>query len=82
MVAAMPYRVSDEHGYEPWHGAPVRHVLSAWIIALLLLVGAIVSVALDHVVTVSPDPIATYGSALQAEEPSGEDERELTDPQD
>ena len=78
MVAAVPYRVPD--GEYRWQGsARGRDLLAAWLIALLLMVGAVISFALDHMVTVSPDPIATYGSALKDAEPNGQDEREVID---
>jgi hypothetical protein len=87
MVAAMPYRLTDDHDDDPWReGSPGREVLAAWAVAMLLLAGALVSFTLDQVVTVSPDPIATYGSALKAEEedeaPSLIEDRELRDRQD
>jgi len=75
-MVALPYRASDDGGLDDWNGAPCRDVVAAWVIALLLLVGAIVSFALDHMVTVSPDPIATYGSVLNSVA-TGDDE--LTD---
>jgi hypothetical protein len=75
----MPYRASQQREYQPWPGPPLRDVLTAWIVALLLLVGAVVGVALDHVVTVSPDPVATYGSAL--EEAATEAAPELSAPE-
>jgi hypothetical protein len=66
MVAVSRYRAEDEGAHEPWGGrTPARDVLSAWILALLLVVGAVAGFALDHLVTVSPDPVATYGSALE-----------------
>jgi hypothetical protein len=49
----------------------VREILSAWVIAALLLLGAIVSVTLDHMITVSSDPPATY-SAVREEIEAGE----------
>jgi hypothetical protein len=81
MVAAVPYRLSDHGDHDGWdHGAPTRELLAAWIVALLLLAGALVSFALDQMVTVSADPVATYGSALKADEPGNDDEnRELKD---
>jgi hypothetical protein len=80
MVAAVPYRLSNEGDQDRWgHGAPWRDVLAAWLVAMLLLAGAIVSFALDHMVTVSADPVATYGSALKAEELGDDDAPELSD---
>jgi hypothetical protein len=84
MVAAVPYRLSNEGDHDRWgHGAPWRDVVAAWLVAMLLLAGAIVSFALDHMVTVSPDPVATYGSALKADESEDEsDAREVTRPEE
>jgi hypothetical protein len=80
MVAAMPYRLSDDGDRGGWdHGTPVREVLAAWIVAMLLLAGAVISFALDQMVTVSPDPVATYGSALEADQPGNDEGRELND---
>jgi hypothetical protein len=80
MVAAVPYHVSNHSEQDRWgHGGLWRDVLAAWAVAMLLLAGAIVSFALDHMVTVSADPVATYGSALKAEELGDEDARELKD---
>lgn len=65
----MPYRVSEHGGPSRWnHQIPNRHLLGAWVLALLLLAGAVIGFALDQMVTVSPDPVATYGSALKADE--------------
>jgi len=76
----MPYRVSEHGGPGRWdHPIPNRHLLGAWILALLLLAGALISFALDQMVTVSPDPVATYGSALKAEEAAEAQEREQRD---
>jgi hypothetical protein len=46
---------------------------------MLLLAGAVISFALDQMVTVSPDPVATYGSALEADQPGNDEGRELND---
>lgn len=73
MVAAVPYRLSGHGDHGSWnHGTPTREVLAAWIVALLLLAGALISFALDQMVTVSADPVATYGSALKADEPDND----------
>jgi hypothetical protein len=56
--------------------ATVRDVVSAWIVAVLLLIGAVVSVTFDNLVTVSADPPATYSAmrdAIAAEEALNED---------
>ena len=56
--------------------AGLRDVASAWIVAVLLLVGAVVSVTFDNLVTVSSDPPATYSAmrdAIAAEEAANED---------
>jgi hypothetical protein len=82
MVAAVPYRLSGHGDHGGWdHGTPTREVLAAWIVALLLLAGALISFALDQMVTVSADPVATYGSALKADE-SGNDHDEPGSGQD
>jgi len=75
-MVALPYRASDDGGFDDWNGTPFRDVAAAWVIALLLLVGAIVSFTLDHLVTVSADPVATYGAVLNSAA-TGDDE--LTD---
>jgi hypothetical protein len=83
MVAAVPYRLSDHGDHDRWdHGPPARDVLAAWIVAMLLLAGAVISFALDQMVTVSADPVATYGSALQADEQGSGEDRELKDSQE
>lgn len=46
--------------------AGARDVVSAWVIAILLIAGAVISVTLDHIITVSPDPPATYHAAREA----------------
>ena len=83
MVAAVPYRLSDHGEHGDWEGgAPGRELLAAWLLALLLLAGAVVSFALDHMVTVSADPVATYGSALKADEGDDPEGREVKDSQE
>jgi hypothetical protein len=83
MVAAVPYRLSDHGDPDRWdHGTPARDVLAAWIVAMLLLAGAVISFALDQMVTVSSDPVATYGSALKADEQGSSEDRELRDSQE
>ena len=83
MVAAVPYRLSDRGDHEGWdHGPPAREVLAAWLVAMLLLAGAVISFALDQMVTVSSDPVATYGSTLKADEPGNGDDREIKDSPD
>lgn len=80
MVAAVPYRLSDHGDHDGWdHRTPAREVLAAWLVAMLLLAGAVISFALDQMVTVSSDPVATYGSALKADEPGNDEDRELKD---
>jgi hypothetical protein len=59
--------VLGQHEYEPEAvSSSARDVVSAWLLALLLLVGGVVSVALDHVVTVSHEPVETYAAAVNA----------------
>jgi hypothetical protein len=84
MVAAAPYRLSEHDGHDGWdHQASAREVLAAWIVAMLLLGGGVISFALDQMVTVSSDPVATYGSALKADESGdAEEDRELKDSPD
>lgn len=83
MVAAVPYRLSDSGDHEGWeHNAPAREVLAAWLVAMLLLAGAVIGFALDQMVTVSSNPIATYGSTIEANQPGDGDLRELKDLQD
>lgn len=62
------YRTLIEEGAYTGHdaSASTRDILAAWLIALLLLIGAVVSVALDHLVTVSADPPATYSAVLES----------------
>lgn len=76
MAAAMPYNVSDDQEYRTPREAPGRDVLSAWVVVALLAVGAIVSFALDHMVTVSHDPVAAYDETLRQVD---ENARELRD---
>jgi hypothetical protein len=40
-------------------------VLSAWVVVVLLAIGAAISFTLDHMVTISTDPVATYGETLR-----------------
>ena len=56
--------------------ATLRDVVSAWIVAVMLLIGVVVSVTFDNIVTVSADPPATYSAmrdAIAAEEAANED---------
>jgi hypothetical protein len=76
MAAAMPYHLSDHPEFRTPGEAPGREVLSAWVMVVLLVLGAIVSFTLDHVVTMSPDPVATYGETLRQVD---ENARELRD---
>jgi hypothetical protein len=78
MAATVPYHAEDEHEYAAFPDETRRRdVVSAWIVATLLLLGGIVSFALDHLVTVSPDPVATYRETLRAAEDATADDGAL-----
>jgi hypothetical protein len=49
-------------------GTSSREVIAAWVVVLVLLVFTAVSFALDHMVTVSDDPVAAIG-AMRDENP-------------
>jgi hypothetical protein len=64
MAIAMPY-LPDQDDLR--HGAERsgRDVLSAWVVVALLALGAVISFTLDHMVTISTDPVATYDETLR-----------------
>ena len=72
MVAG--HAIVEQDRYESEGASPLRDVAAAWVIAVLLLVGAIISVALDHYVTVSSEPVSTYEAAVKAAAGVEEDE--------
>ena len=74
MALAMPYFPDDDE-IRASTGGSGRDVLSAWVVVALLAVGAIVSFTLDHMVTVSADPVATYDETVRQVDES----RELRD---
>jgi hypothetical protein len=65
MAMAMPYLSDDDDDLRRGAGGSGRDVLSAWVVVVLLAIGAVVSFALDHMVTISPDPVATYDATLR-----------------
>jgi hypothetical protein len=64
MAVAMPYLSDDDDGRSR-AGRSGRDVLSAWVVVALLALGAAISLTLDHMVTVSPDPVAAYDETLR-----------------
>jgi hypothetical protein len=53
--------------FHPDHvSGALRPVLSAWLVAILLLGALLTSLTLDHLVTVSADPPAAYSAARDA----------------
>jgi uncharacterized iron-regulated membrane protein len=72
------YARDDAHGNA---GVTRRDVVSAWLVAIVLLAGVIVGVTLDNMVTVSTDPPAAYSAArdaIAAEEAQSEDAASAT----
>ena len=60
----MPY-LSDDDDARSRAGRSGRDVLSAWVVVALLALGAAISFTLDHMVTISPDPVAAYDETLR-----------------
>jgi hypothetical protein len=64
MAVAMPY-LSDDDDLRSRAARSGRDVLSAWVVVALLAIGAAISFTLDHMVTISTDPVATYDETLR-----------------
>ena len=61
----MPYLSDDDDDLRSRAGRSGRDVLSAWVVVVLLAIGAAISFTLDHMVTISHDPVATYDETLR-----------------